>query len=107
MTTIDSETLRQKLENGEDVCVVDIRSEADYEEDHIEGSVNRPIREALLSGDVEAALAELEDLSDDEELVMVCDAGVASTETARQLQDRGRNASALDGGLDTWKNSQG
>lgn len=67
--------------------------------------MNRPIREALLSGDMEAALAELEDLSDDEELVMVCDAGVASTETARQLQDRGRNASALDGGLDTWKNS--
>ena len=106
MTTIDPETLREQLENGEDVCVVDIRSEDDYEEDHIEGSQNRPIREELLSGDVEGALAELDDLPDDTELVMVCDAGVASTETARQLQDQGKDASALDGGLDAWKRDQ-
>ena len=106
MTTIDPETLQEQLENGEDVCVVDIRSEDDYEEDHIEGSQNRPIREALLSGDVEEALAELDDLPDDEELVMVCDAGVASTETARMLQGQGRDASALEGGLDAWKRGQ-
>ncbi len=102
MATVDPEALREWLENGEDVCVVDIRSEADYEEDHVEGSLNRPIRETLLSGDVEAAVAKLEELPDDEELVLVCDAGVASTETARQLRDRGRDASALDGGLDAW-----
>lgn len=106
MTTIDPETLRERLENGEDVCVVDIRSEDDYEEDHIEGSQNRPIREALLSGNVEEALAELDGLPEDEELVMVCDAGVASTETARQLQDQNKDASALEGGLDAWKRDQ-
>ena len=106
MTTIDPEVLRTKLENGENVRVVDIRSEEDYEENHIENSENRPIREALLSGNVEEALAELDDLPDDEELVMVCDAGAASTETARQLQDQGKSASALDGGLNAWKQSQ-
>jgi rhodanese-related sulfurtransferase len=106
MTTIDPETLQERVENDEDVCVVDIRSENDYEADHIEGSQNRPIREALLSGNVEEALAELDDLPSDEELVMVCDAGVASTETARQLQDQGKNASALEGGLDAWKRDQ-
>lgn len=106
MTTIGPEDLRERLENGEDVRVVDIRSEEDYADDHIDGSENRPIREDLLSGDVEAALAELDDLPDDEELVMVCDAGVASTETARLLQDQGQDASALDGGLDAWKREQ-
>lgn len=106
MTAIDPETLREQLENGKDVCVVDIRSEHDYEDDHIEESENRPIREALLSGNVETALAELDDLPDDEELVMVCDAGVASTETARLLQKQGRDASALEGGLDAWKRDQ-
>lgn len=100
MTTIEPEIFREWLENGEDVCVVDIRSEEDYEQGHIKGSQNRPIREALLSGDVEEALAELEDL------VMICDAGVASTETARQLQDQGRDVSALDGGLNAWKRDQ-
>lgn len=106
MTTIDPEALRTKLANGEDVCVVDIRPEEDYEENHIEDSENRPIREALLSGNVEEALAELDDLPDDEELVMVCDAGVASTETARQLQDQGKDATALDGGLNAWEQSK-
>lgn len=106
MTTIDPETLRERLENGDDVCVVDIRSEEDYKEDHIEGSENRPIREALLSGGVEEALAELDDLPDNGELIMVCDAGVASTETARQLQEQGRDASALDGGLNAWERDQ-
>lgn len=106
MTTIDPETLREQLEKGKDVCVVDIRSEEDYEEDHIEGSQNRPIREALLSGNDEEALAKLDDLPDDDELIMVCDAGVASTETARQLQDQGKDASALDGGLNAWRRDQ-
>ena len=62
--------------------------------------------DALLSGGVEEALAELDDLPDDEDLVMVCGADVASTETAHQLQDQGRNASALDGGLNAWKRAQ-
>lgn len=103
MTTIAPETLREQLENGKDMCIVDIRSKDNYEDGHIEGSENRPIREALLSGDVETALAELDDLPDDEELVMVCDAGIASTETAQMLQDKGQDASALEGGLDAWK----
>ena len=106
MATIDPEILREQLENGEDVCVVDIRSKEDYADDHIEGSENRPVREALLSGDIEAAMAELGDLPDDKELVMVCNGGVTSTETARLLQNQGRNASALDGGLDAWKREQ-
>ncbi|WP_088901357.1 rhodanese-like domain-containing protein [Halorubrum lacusprofundi] len=106
MATIDPEALRAKLENQKDVCIVDIRSEEDYEEDHIENSENRPIREAILSGNVEEALAELDDLPDDEELVMVCDAGVTSTETARQLQEQGKDAAALDGGLNAWEQSQ-
>lgn len=88
------------------MCVVDIRLEEDYADDHIEGGVNRPIREALLLGDVETAMAKLDDLPDDEELVMVCDAGVASTETARLLQEQGRDANTLDGGLDAWKREQ-
>ena len=106
MTTIDPEALRAKLENGADVCIVDIRSEEDYEENHIENSENRPIREALLSGNIEKALAELDDLPDNKELIMVCDAGVTSTETARQLQDQGKDATALDGGLNAWEQGQ-
>lgn len=95
MVTIDAQTLRERLEDGEDICIVDIRLEEAYEEEHMKESQNRPIREALLSGNVDKALAELDDLPDDEELVMVCDAGVASTETARKLQEQGRDGAPL------------
>jgi DNA polymerase III delta subunit len=58
-------------------------------------SENRSIREALLSGDVEEALEELDDLRDDEELILVCDAVVAPTETARRLQDPNRGSTSI------------
>ena len=70
------------------MCGVDIRSKEDDADDHIEGSENRPVREALLSGEIEAAMAELDDLPDDKELVMVCNGGVTSTETARLLKTK-------------------
>lgn len=41
MVTIDAKTLRDRLENGENMCVVDIRSEENYEE-YIDGSQNQP-----------------------------------------------------------------
>lgn len=106
MTTISPEELRTKLKSGEDVRVVDIRSEEDYAESHIEDSESRPVRETLLSGNVKEAVAALEDLPKDEELVVVCDAGVASTETARQLRNHRKNACALDGGLNAWERDQ-
>lgn len=102
MTSISPEELRTRLENGDDMCIVDIRPPEDYDAERIEGSQNLPIREELLSGSVDEARAQLDDLPPDTEIVTVCDAGHASGVTARLLSEQGYDAAVLDGGLQAW-----
>ena len=45
---ITKEELLQKLENGEDVLIVDTRYEAEYKLSHIEGAVSAPYSEIVL-----------------------------------------------------------
>lgn len=103
MTSISPDELREQLENNDDVCIVDIRSPEDHETERIEGSQNLPIREDLLSGNVDEAVEELDELPKETEIVTVCNAGHASGETARLLRERGYDAKVLDGGLQAWK----
>lgn len=105
MTGISPEELRERLQNDATIRIVDIRSPEDYEEEHIEGSENLPVREALLSGDVDEALELLDDLPDEAEIVTVCDAGHMSGETANMLREQGYDAKALDNGLNGWNQS--
>ena len=102
MSEITAEELRERLETGDDLCVVDIRSKEDYEAETIEGARNLPIREPLLRGDLDTVRKRLDELPEEEEVVTFCDAGVASGETARMLAEKGRDAKALDGGLNGW-----
>lgn len=106
MTEITPSDLRERLRNGEDITIVDIRSSEDHETDGIEGSQNLPVREALLAGDTDSAREQLDDLSKDPEIVTVCDAGHASGETARLLREQGYDAKVLDGGLQAWKENE-
>ena len=105
MTGISPEELRERLQNDANIRIVDIRSPEDYEEEHIEGSENLPVREALLSGDVDETLELLDDLPDEAEIVTVCDAGHMSGETANMLREQGYDAKALDNGLNGWNQS--
>jgi rhodanese-related sulfurtransferase len=105
MTEISPEELRTRLQNDADIRIVDIRSPEDYEEERIEGSENLPVREALLSGNVDEALELLDDLPTDAEIVTICDAGHVSGETANMLREQGYDAKALDNGLEGWNQS--
>ena len=102
MAGISPEELRERLQNDANIRIVDIRSPEDYEEDHIDGSENLPVREALLSGDVDKAQELLDDLPNEAEIVTVCDAGHVSGETANMLREQGYDAKALDNGLKGW-----
>ena len=106
MSEITAKELKEQLESDDKPCIVDIRSEDDYETETIEGAQNLPIREALLNGDLETVQEQLDELPDDEEVVMFCDAGVASGETAKIHSERGHDSKALDGGLNSWKENQ-
>ena len=97
---IDAMTLRDMLEGGERVTVVDVRKGEDYNEWSIPGSVNFDAYDALHAGD-ELAMEGLE-LPEGVPVVTVCGRGRSSAVAAEQLRRKGYEAFTLDGGMEAW-----
>lgn len=74
---VDPEAVASKLEDDEDVTVVDIRSPADYERGHVPGAINVPLPELPQRVDEREWNAE--------EVVCVCAIGQSSIQAARLL----------------------
>lgn len=97
---IDSADLFDALNKGEQIVVVDARSTAGYEQEHIPGAISLPHRTMDA-----AATAHL-----DKNILYVtyCD-GIgcnASTKGALKLAQLGFRVKELIGGLDWWKRDQ-
>ena len=73
---IDARTLRDMLERGERVTVVDVRKGEDHAQDSIPGSVNFDAYDALHDGD-ERVMEGLQ-LPDGAQVVTVCNRGHSS-----------------------------
>jgi len=100
---LSAEALRQALEDGDPVTVLDVRPAEDRQEWWIPGSVHYDAYEALGRGDPDA-LAGLE-LPADRPVVIVCRAGVVARDAARSLARRGLEASYLSGGMQAWSHA--
>jgi len=100
MTTIDVETLRRWLEEGQPVTVLDVRPTTERAEWAIPGSLHVNAYDALKARDP-AALADV-DVPNDGPVVTVCAAGKASQIAAEQLAARGVPALSLVGGMKAW-----
>ncbi len=98
---IDARTLRDMLERGEEVTVVDVRKPKDHAEGSIPGSVNFDAYDALHAGD-ERAMEGLE-LPEGARVVTVCNRGHSSAVAAEQLRRQGHEAFSLKGGMEAWK----
>ena len=97
---IDATTLRDMLERGERVAVVDVRKGEDHAEWSIPGSLNFDAYDALHAGD-ERAMEGLE-LPEGVPVVTVCGRGRSSAVAAEQLQCKGYEAFSLEGGMKAW-----
>ena len=93
---IGATTLRDMLERGERVTVVDVRKGEEYDEWSIPGSVNFDAYDALHAGD-ELAMEGLE-LPEGVPVVTVCGRGRSGAVAAEQLRRKGYEAFTLDGG---------
>ena len=102
---IDASTLRDMLERGERVTVVDVRKREQHAEGSIPGSVNYDAYDALHAGD-ERAMEGLK-LPEDERVVTYCNRGTSGAVAAEQLRQRGYEAYSLEGGLEAWKGIRG
>jgi len=97
---ISSEALRELLEQGAAVTVVDVRPAAERAEWAIPGSVHADVYEALRRSDP-TALADFHPTNGDR-VVTVCAAGKTSMLAAERLRARGLNAVSLEGGMRAW-----
>jgi rhodanese-related sulfurtransferase len=97
---IDARTLRDMLERGERVTVVDVRRREQHAEGSIPGSVNFDAYDALHAGD-ERAMEGLE-LPEEARVVTFCNRGHSGAVAAEQLRRRGYEAFSLEGGLEAW-----
>ena len=98
---IDARTLRNLLERGERITVVDVRKRDAHAEGSIPGSVNFDAYDALHEGD-ERALEGLE-LPEGARVVTVCNRGHSSAVAAEQLRRQGHEAFSLEGGMEAWR----
>src|SRR5919112_2431446 len=94
-------TLRDMMERGERVTVVDVRKGEDHAEWSMPGSVHYDAYDALYAGD-EQAMEGLE-LPEGAQVVTVCNRGHSSAVAAEQLQRQGYEAYCLEGELEAWK----
>jgi len=98
--TISTEGLRELLEQGAPVTVLDVRPAAERAEWSIPGSVHADAYDALRRGDPNA-LADFHPANGGR-VVTVCGAGKTSMLAAERLRARGLDAVSLDGGMRAW-----
>lgn len=99
--SITAEELHRKMSSGEDLVILDVRNETDYNEWKIEGknlrTMNIPYFH-FLEDDVQVYAG----LPKDAEIVIVCAKGGASHYVAEMLMEKGYNTCSLQGGMLAW-----
>ncbi|WP_423751804.1 MFS transporter [Salinirarus marinus] len=103
-TDIEASEVARRIaeDDAEDLFVLDVRNEEDYEEWQIPGSTNVPIYDELLQYDYSGLEDNLDDLPEDEEIAVVCVAGVTSSRATDFLREHGFDAKSIPDGMNAW-----
>lgn len=90
--------LKQKLQNGEDVMLLDVREKEEFGsgEDEIKGAQNMPMGKVFLE-------ESKGNLPKDKKIVTICKSGSRCEIVARELKQKGYDIEHLEGGLEEWK----
>ena len=101
--TVTPETLKDRIDDGEDLTLLDARMSSEYEKWHIDGetvdSINAPYFHFL---DEEIDDEVLADIPDDREVTVLCAKGGASEFVAGTLTQRGYDVNHLEDGMNGW-----
>ena len=103
-TEIEAAEVARRLETEQtnDLFVLDVRTERDYARRQIPGSTNLPVYEELLQYDYSGLETRLEEFPEDEEIAVVCKAGVTSARAAEFLRAHGFDAKSVRDGMSAW-----
>ena len=94
---ITADELNAKVTKGEDIIILDVRSEDSYMVKHIKGAINIPYR------DFEGRIGELDS---SKEIIIYCsnyDCGLSSNAVILLEKSGFKNVSALEGGIESWQ----
>ena len=95
MKDISVQELKERMDKGEKLNVIDVREDWEYQEFNI-GAKNIPLSIFLTK------LEDLEDLKD-EEVIVHCKMGGRSMQAAAILEQSGfKNVKNVQGGMDAW-----
>ncbi|MCU4801752.1 MBL fold metallo-hydrolase [Halobacteria archaeon HArc-gm2] len=101
--TVQPETLKERIDAGEDVTLLDARMQSDYEEWRIDGdtveSINAPYFH-FLEDEIDDEV--LEQIPDDRQVTVLCAKGGASEYVAGTLAERGYDVNHLEDGMNGW-----
>lgn len=94
MKEISVQELKEKLDNGEDFQLVDVREDFEYETSNLGGTL------IPLGG----ILIETDKIATDKPVVIMCRSGKRSAAAVMQLEAQGfSNLYNLQGGIQAWK----
>jgi rhodanese-related sulfurtransferase len=91
---ISPREIKQQLDRGEKVLLVDVREQWEHAQCRIEGDIHIPM------GSIPAYLQQLDT---DEEVICYCHHGMRSLDVANWLRAQGvKSAKSMSGGIDRW-----
>jgi len=94
-TTVDE--VKQKLDKGDKVLLVDVREESEFAKDHLPGAIH--LGKGVIERDVEARVPDVRT-----PMILYCGGGFRSAMAADNLQKMGyTNVLSMDGGVREWR----
>ncbi|WP_295580984.1 rhodanese-like domain-containing protein [uncultured Oscillibacter sp.] len=93
--TLTAAEAKARLDSGDPVVVLDVRTQAEYGEGHIPGALCLP--NETIGGEAPAALPDK-----DAEILVYCRSGRRSAEAARKLTELGYTRVFDFGGIQSW-----
>ncbi|MGH9516466.1 MAG: rhodanese-like domain-containing protein [Terriglobales bacterium] len=94
-TTVDE--VKQKLDHGEKVLLVDVREESEFAKDHLPGAIH--LGKGVIERDIETRVPEMKT-----PMILYCGGGFRSAMAADNLQKMGyTNVLSMDGGVREWR----
>ncbi len=90
------QNLKEKLKNGDDIPLIDVRGEDEFENGvKIPGSENIPMEKTV------AEISE-RNIPKDKKIILICRTGNRSGFVTAQLKELGYDAENLEGGVSAW-----
>jgi len=94
VTTLSATDLKDRLAQGADLFLLDVREPQEYHYANIDGSTLIPLQQ------IPARIGELDPARD---IVVICHHGMRSMQAANYLAQQGfANIASLTGGIDAW-----